>query len=186
MPIPARFHIPSIDQQRVLELTELCHTIEEACISGEDVTGLIAMWNRRANREYRLVEFTTYSGAVSTEEFVIGALLPAPKFVSDLTYEELKAVWHSVATAEIDDAATLDYYLQWLEVNLPQSNVGALLYWPNEWFEDESAFRDEGGHFKPESELSDDQNLRYAMLKSGRMLADAPTDVTLPFAMPKH
>jgi hypothetical protein len=61
-----------------------------------------------------------------------------------------------------------------------------LIYWPDSWFGNASLFRDANGAFKPESALSNDQILAYAMAKSGRVLPDAPKDVVLPFPMPRE
>jgi hypothetical protein len=60
-----------------------------------------------------------------------------------------------------------------------------LIYWPDEWFGDPSWFRDSGGAFKPEAELSLDQILGYAMKRSKRELPGTPLGIPLPFPMPK-
>ena len=89
----------------------------------------------------------------------------------------------AVATAALPESE-VGYYLGWLEAQFPGSNMNNLIYWPDEWFDDSSLFRDANGAFKPESDLSNDQILAYAMAKSGRELPGAPKDVPLPFSMP--
>jgi hypothetical protein len=88
-----------------------------------------------------------------------------------------------VSAAAVSEAE-IGYYLGWLEAQFPGANMNGLIYWPDAWFPDASLFRDENGAFKPESELSNDQVLAYAMAKSGRKLPGAPTEVVLPFPMP--
>ncbi|MCA9267954.1 MAG: hypothetical protein KDA41_05760, partial [Planctomycetales bacterium] len=63
-------------------------------------------------------------------------------------------------------------------------NICELIYWPDLWFGDESLFRDENGAFKPESSLSSEQIVGYAMAKSKRYLGDAPPCIHLPFPIP--
>ena len=93
------------------------------------------------------------------------------------------AVLDAVATAAIPHSGVF-YYLAWLEAQFPGANMNDLIYWPDEWFGDASLFRDKNGAFKPESNLTNDQLLAYAIAKSGRKLPGAPKDVALPFPMP--
>lgn len=171
MPVPERLRPPTPSVAEFREYIALCDRIEDAAPS--DVEPLLARWNARAGRTYTHAEFKTYYGAVDVETFVGEMLLGEPAVVSDLTYAELRAVLESAAGNELSEAVA-SYYLNWLDVNLPGANVSDLLYWPNEWFGDESMLQ---------VELTPDQMLAYAMAKSGRQFADAP-DVPLPYPMP--
>ena len=186
MPIPPRLQLQPVSTAEIRKLSKLCNAIEDGINRGDDVTFLLQKWHRHATRPFEPFEFTTYYGSVSTEEFVKGAILPRPQFVDDVTYEEIKAVLQAVGQVEFTDQADLAYYLEWLETNLPGSNISDLMYWPNQWFQDDSRFLDENGCFKPGNELNDDQVLRYAMLKSGRMVPHSPDDVPLPFPIPEQ
>lgn len=172
MPIPLRLRppIPSVEEMR--EYTALCNQIEDAPSS--DADALLALWNARAGRTYAQAEFKAYYGAVDTETFVGEMLLGAPAFVPDLTYAELHAVLLSTQGHELSESVG-SYYLEWLGVNLPGANVSDLVYWPNEWFNDETMLQ---------VELTPDQILAYAMAKSGRPFPDAPANVPMPYAMP--
>lgn len=144
-------------------------------MANEDVSELLARWNARANRAFAATEFTTYSGALSTTEFVEEALSPQPRLVPDLTYAEALAVLESVMNAALGEAEH-SYFLTWLGAQFPDSNVSDLIYWPAEWFGDRAAFR-----FK----FSSDQLLQALMEYSGRALPDAPV-VAIPFDIPKR
>jgi hypothetical protein len=177
MPIPARFQLPPISPAEIREFCQLCSAIEDGVHRDHDeVDAMIARWNARACRSYEPVDFTKYYGAMDTEEFVHEALQPAPTYVPDVTYAELREVLEEVSTASIESQAEHSYFLTWLEVNLPDSNVSDLLYWPNEWFGNEGAL---------DVPLDTDQTLRYLMLKSGRILVDAPLNVELSLPLPE-
>lgn len=91
----------------------------------------------------------------------------------------------AVVSASVSEA-TIEYYAAWLDEQFPDANVTALIYCPDEWFDDPSTVRDPTtGAFKPEANLSNQQILAYAMLRSGRILPGVPADVTLPFPMPR-
>lgn len=176
MPVPARFQPPPIDPAELQEFCELCNEIEDRVNRLDDYDEMLERWNARAGRTFEPTEFTTYYGSMETEEFVKGALLPRPRFADDLRYEELKAVVEAFGVAGFSDEAESAWFLDWLEVNLPGSNISDLMFWPNVWFGDDSLFLDENRCFRPEAELTVDQILRFAMLKSGRLLPDAPPE----------
>lgn len=181
MPIPPRYRIPPVSDEEIQALSSLCDEIEDLVARRNDVTAQLAEWHRRTKRKTKPVEFTTYYGAMSKEEFIKHALVPPPEFAADLSYEHLRAIFASTLEADPRDQC---YYLEWLESNLPGSRIRDLIFWPNIWFGNDSYFQDEKGRFKPDSELNIEQTLRYAMLQSGRILPDAPSDVFLPFPMP--
>jgi hypothetical protein len=181
VPVPHRLRPPPVSPSHIDQLSDLCDTIEDG---GDDVSDLLDEWNRYASRSYEAAEFRTYYGSMSKDEFIAGALMPLPQFDDNLTYDELKAVVEAFQHAEIANQAEQAYFLSWLEKNLSGANVSDLLFWPNEWFREHASYFCEKGQFKPASQLSADQILRYAMLKSGRQLPDAPADVPLPLPLP--
>jgi hypothetical protein len=174
MPIPQRLRPPPISEADIAAWSEICNIIESGLHAGQDVSALLDQWNRRACRRYEDTEFMAYYEGVDIHTFVKEALLPAPHFVDDLTYDELKQVLAAVVAIEVDQAE-LCYYLWWLEENLPRSTICNLIFHPDHWFND----RD-----KRHVDLTEDQILAYAMRKSGRMVAGAPQHVSLPFPMP--
>jgi hypothetical protein len=173
MPIPDRFRLPPISDAELREYMDLSAEIEDGLEFGDDVADLLARWNRRMGREYEPAEFR-YHGATDRSTFVTGALTGTPARVADLTYLELRAVLDEVLSARLSEAEGT-YFVFWLEANLPGANVSDLIYWPNEWFKDQSMLH---------VALTPDQLLGYAMTASGRVLPDAPR-VELPYPMPK-
>lgn len=183
MPIPKRFPAPRVSKATVQLLSQLCDEIEDAVNRGEDFSQLLEEWHRHARRTCEPHEFTTYYGSMTKQEFVKNALITPPGAANDATYEECKAIALALMSAEVRNQADQAYYLSWLDSKFPGGRISDLMFWPNEWFGDDSYFL-ENGQFLPDRELSVDQILRYAMLKSGRILPDAPGAVTLPLPLP--
>jgi hypothetical protein len=183
MPIPERLKLQAVNKKLFDEMSALCDAIERELESGETAEALLQRWHSHARRRCDPYEFLTYWKAVSRDTFVHDALNPEPAFDNYVVYSEALAVLDVVSAATVPEAE-IGYYLGWLEAQFPGANMNDLIYWPDEWFEDASLFRDENGAFKPESRLSNNQLLAYAIAKSGRKLPGAPNDVTLPFPMP--
>lgn len=184
MPIPQRLRITKATPKVVAQMCELCDQIERELEAGEDPQSLLAQWHCHASRPCEPHEFANYWRSMDQLQFVREALNPPPTYLEDLKYPEALAVLESITSAELEGSER-SYYLIWLEDQFPESNMSDLIYWPDEWFGDPALFRDEGGRFRPEAELSSDQILAYAMAKSGRILADRPISVSLPFPLPK-
>lgn len=183
MAIPARLKLKPVSKKLLSEMSALCDEIERKLEAGDSAEALLQRWHSHARRRCEPREFQMYWRAVSKDTFVRDALNPEPSFDKDATYSEVLAVLKAVATAAVSESE-ISYYLGWLEAQFPDSNMSDLIYWPDEWFDDSSLIRDASGAFKPESELSNDQILAYAMAKSGRQLPGAPKEVSLPFPLP--
>lgn len=176
MTIPERLQVTELAKEEICQFMKICDSIENGIHSDLDVSALLQQWNRRSYRPYEPLEFTTYYGSVSTEEFVRQALLPAPCSVDGLTYSELIAVLQAVLSAELRESEHA-YYLNWLEENLPESNISDLIYWPDHWFNDANQLQ---------LELTPEQIVVYAILKSGRIIEGVPNDIDLPLSVPKE
>lgn len=168
--IPERLALKKATAAEVHEFCELCNSIEEGVAEKREVGALLEKWNLRANRPYSAREFTDYSAAVDQEVFVRRALAPAARLVGDLTYPELRAVFEAVFNATLSEAES-SYFLDWLEVQLPDSDISDLIFWPDQWFEVTEYF---------EHKFTPDELIRAAMEGSGRILPDAPP-VASPF-----
>jgi hypothetical protein len=173
MPIPARLRPLTPSREEFSEYTELSRQIEHAIEDRADVSELLARWNARAGRTYQLSDFN-YHGAIDRDTFVAEMLLGEPALVPDLNYEELREVLRSAVGNELSEAVA-SYFLNWLEANLPGANISDLIYWPNQWFNDDAMLQ---------VELTPDQILAYAIAKSGRSFPDAPTGVPMPYPIP--
>jgi hypothetical protein len=179
-PIPERLRFRRATKADVRDMATLCNRIEELVIDGAadddaELEGLLARWHAKAHRRYEPREFKTYYGAMSTEDFVRDALAPAAGFVSDLTFDEARAVFEAICTAALPEAETF-HFIDFLEKNFADADVSDLIYWPNQWFEDESLMQ---------VELSAAQMAGYAMRRSGRSLSGTPGDLDLPYPDPE-
>ena len=175
MPIPPRLRPPTPSVEEMREYTSLCRRIESTLSDHGSLSPLLARWNARAGRAYRPSDFR-YHGAVDTTTFVGEMLLGTPGLVPDLSYPELREVLRSFLDQELSETVE-SYFLAWLEANLPGAKVSELIYWPNQWFNDESLLN---------AEFTPDQFLAYAMAKSGRQVPGAPANVPMPYPMPTN
>ena len=183
MPIPDRLKLRPASEQLFHEMSALCDAIESELEAGKTAEAYLLQWHSHAGRHCDPLEFRSYWKAMSKETFVREAINPEPSFDNDVMYSEALSILEAVATATLPEHE-IHYYLRWLEAQFPGGNVNNLIYWHDEWFGDALLFRDVNGAFKSEINLSNDQILAYAMLKSGRKLPGAPPDVALPFPMP--
>jgi hypothetical protein len=181
MPVPERLRLAPASDATVAMMSALCDAIEDA--HEGDVDELLTQWHEHAQRCYKHVEFKKYWKSIDKETFVREALNPLPQYLDDATYAEVAAVYEYAISGEGPEHES-SYFLDWLDAQFPNANIYGLIFWPDSWFADASLFRDANGAFRPEADLTTDQVLAYAMAKSGRKLADAPTGVTMPFPVP--
>jgi hypothetical protein len=158
MAIPARLRLPPVDQRLFDEMSMLCDSIEAELGAGDAATLLLRRWNAHTWREHEPHEFQNYWRSIDKETFVRNALNPEPRLDDDLRYSEALAVLEAVTNVAVS-VSEIDYYLSWLEAQLPGGKINDLIYWPDEWFGDASLFADANGAFKPEAKLSNDQIL---------------------------
>ena len=185
MPIPERLRLAPVSPDVAEEMSALCSAIERELESGGTADELLERWHRHSRRLVKPFEFRTYWKAVDKATFVREALNPPPAFDAAAVYSEALDVLAALLEVEVEESEE-GYYLGWLEEQFPGSNLSDLIYWPDQWFEDASLFRDPNGAFKSEVSLSNDQLLAYAMAASGRRLPGAPNNVPLPFPLPKR
>lgn len=185
MAIPDRFKLQPVSKQLLAEMMTLCDSIERELEAVGTAEPLLQRWHTHARRQFAPHEFRSYWKSISKKTLVRDALNPAPALTEDLLYSEARDVLDAFGDADLSESAKI-FYLSWLEAQLPGSDISDLIFWPDVWFGDASLFRDKHGAFKPESELTTDQILGYAMAKSGRRLEGAPMDMKLPFPMPSE
>ncbi len=97
---------------------------------GEDVGEQISALNTMTGREYDRTYFESFHGHTSIEEFTEEAALPAPRFVSDMTREELIDIVRLAMTVDPPDSL---YYRSLFDKNVPMSGASGLLDWPEDW-----------------------------------------------------
>lgn len=183
MSIPDRLKIRPADEIVVARMLELLTAIEQELEAGNDAEFLLQQWYQHANREYSLDYFRNFWKSTSEESFVLAALNPPSIYDEELLFSEACAVIDAFTSAELPEHE-IYYYLEWLEIQFPESNISDLIFWPDEWFGDASLFRDPGGAFRPESELTSEQMVGYAMARCGRSLPGTPDDLVLPHPLP--
>jgi len=173
--IPHRFIVRRPTAHEVRTFCELCDELENAVLSKGAVEPLLARWNQRANRVFAPNEFTQYSGAMGTPDFVLVALAPKPRHVADLTWAEAVAVFDAVTGGKLEQWE-VQFFMVWLELQYPETNVSDLIFWPDSWFGVDAALQ---------FPFTAAQLATAAVLCSGRQLPGAP-QVDLPFPVPRH
>lgn len=176
MPLPERFKPAKINRQKLKELAnsaeEILSKIDNG--AGEDDTGLKTMiddWNRQVVNPYELSDFRDFSSWTSTKDFTRTAF-NQEKFIEDLTWNELIQIISFVCNAEGKESEQ-SYALGLLEKNF-DANPSDLIYWPNEWFQDEDMLH---------VDLTPEEIAGYLMARSGRLLSDAP-QIDLRYPIP--
>ncbi|EGF29522.1 hypothetical protein RBWH47_05250 [Rhodopirellula baltica WH47] len=183
MSIPARYILASPDPAIVERMSDLCDQIENRPFG--QAHELLEEWHRHATRHTEHSEFKAYYESTSKADFVRAALHPVASYDTSATYAEIASIFAAVTSAELD-GHEMDYYYSWLDVQFPGARLMNLAYWPDTWFDGPSLVRRPDGTFIPESNLSSDQMLAYAMIVSGRRFDDAPPTLDLPFPIPKN
>lgn len=108
-------------------MSRLCDQIERELESGGDATALRREWHQHSRRECDRYEFANYWRSTSKEQFVLEALNPPPTFVEHVEYSDVLSILESLMNGEIDESETA-YYLHWLDVQFPNSNISDLMY----------------------------------------------------------
>lgn len=175
MPLPERLKPVRPDggkkEALLALLAEITTQIDKGKREGDpDLQRLTADWNRQVIRPCHYDEFRDYHSYISASEFVNSAF-NQERYVDDLQYEELLAIIDFVCKAE-GEQSECDYALDLLTLNF-NANPSDLIYWPNEWFNNEDML---------DVELSNEEIAAYLMEKSGRHLC-APT-IVLKYPIP--
>lgn len=153
--------------RKIVEKIDECKEEEDP-----EIIELITQWNSHSTRAFEFHEFRDFYSYTDEKSFIKTAF-HKPAYVPDLSLTEVLALIDYVCGAEGDDADQ-NYALNLLEENFPNANVSDLIYWPNEWFQDETMLH---------VELSSEEIAAYLMKRSGRSWADAP-DVQLAYPIP--
>ncbi|HBW0982203.1 TPA: hypothetical protein MEE63_003276 [Klebsiella aerogenes] len=176
MPLPERFKPAKINRQKLKELTDAAEEMLSRIDSGadEDDEGLKAMiddWNRQVVNPYEFSDFRDFSSWTDAKNFTRMAF-NQEKYVADLTWDELVQIISFVCNAEGKESEQ-NYALGLLEKNF-DANPSDLIYWPNEWFQNEDMLH---------VDLTPEEIAGYLMAGSGRLLSDAP-EIDLIYPLP--
>ncbi|VUC76231.1 Uncharacterised protein [Raoultella terrigena] len=176
MPLPERFKPAKINRQKLKDLADAAEEILSQIDNGadEDDEGLKAMiddWNRQVVNPYEFSDFRDFSSWTDAKDFTRMAF-NQEKYVADLTWDELVQIIRFVCSAEGKESEQ-SYALGFLEKNF-DANPSDLIYWPNEWFQDEDMLH---------VDLTPKEIAGYLMAKSGRLLSDAP-QIDLRYPIP--
>lgn len=139
MPLPERFKPAKINRQKLKELTDAAEEMLSQIDSGadeddEELKAMIDDWNRQVVNPYEFSDFRDFSSWTDAKNFTRMAF-NQEKYVVDLTWDELVQIISFVCNAEGKESEQ-SYALGLLEINF-DANPSDLIYWPNEWFQNE-------------------------------------------------
>lgn len=168
MTIPDRLRPENPDKKQHSFMADLLRTTlekiyENKDIENNEISDLISLWNGHSARAFEFHEFRDFYAYTDEENFIRSAF-HKENYVHDLSFDEAISLISFICNAEGEESDH-DYALDLLETNFPNANASGLIYWPNEWFQDEEMLH---------LELSPEEFVGYLMEKSGRFLIDAP------------
>ncbi|MBK0032092.1 hypothetical protein IBT47_07340 [Erwinia sp. S43] len=176
MPLPARMKPVRASRMKIKALAEKADEILTMIDTGSDendetLNAFIAEWNSQVPNPYAYSNFRDFSSWTSAKQFTKIAF-NQEKFYEDLTWEELVQLITFIYQAEGSEA-DVDFALRLLEKNFT-ANPSDLMFWPNEWFKDETNL-----HIS----LSAEEMGGYLMAASNRYVAGAP-EIELKYSLP--
>ncbi len=120
---------PSIPDEELDHLNHVAEAILDAAHDiAADSSALIAQFNQQTNRNYSLDDFLIADDTIGLVEFVKHAVMPQPIRVADITDTELLDIIGFLQRGD-GTAQEQDYWLEFLERNLPHPAIVNLIYW---------------------------------------------------------
>ncbi|MBD2801018.1 hypothetical protein ID854_11275 [Xenorhabdus sp. M] len=176
MPIPHRLAPYKPSKEEFVRMEMLLGQIEDKIFDHKnknvpEIQELINEWNKNASREFEFHEFRDLHYYTDSESFIHSAFYQI-KYIDDLSFQEAIALINIFFETHLHEPDVY-YAKDLLERNFPNIDISDLIFWPNDWFQDNEL----------EAELTTEEILGYAMARSGRYLPDAP-DIELKYPIP--
>ncbi|WP_426205521.1 hypothetical protein [Pseudomonas sp. TWP3-1] len=131
---------PQLDESAVTELAELAAEIDGGCEHQTVVK--LAEFNRRAMTNLRFIDFQGIYGGQDHDTWVRQILAqPYEKHLTDITVPELVELARRIMECDGAEHA-IGFWLNMLELNLPNERISDLIYWPGEYFGDGDNMRE--------------------------------------------
>jgi len=125
---------PLLDESLVARLTKLSEQID--CGHPEQTREQLAAFNQEAMTELEFIDFQGIYGGQDHDTWVRKVLAkPNLRRVADITKHELIELARRVMEGDDADHA-IEFWLNMLEINIPNERVSDLIFWPDEYFGD--------------------------------------------------
>ncbi|PHM39625.1 hypothetical protein Xmau_02633 [Xenorhabdus mauleonii] len=178
MPIPQRLKPYKPNEEEFARMESLLTQIEDKIFDHKnahvpEIQELINEWNKNASREFEFHEFRDLHSYTDNESFIYSAFYKI-KYIADLGFDEAMALVN-IFSENNEHESDVYYAINLLEENFPDTNISDLIFWPDDWFQNETF----------EAELTSEEILGYAMARSGRFLPDAP-EIELKYPIPQQ
>lgn len=137
----------------------------------EELNSMMNSWNEGVVNPCEFSDFRDYNSWTSAKDFTRIAFNKT-KYIADLSYDELINIIDFICSAEGKESEQ-SYALNLLKANF-DANPSDLIYWPNEWLNNEDV-----------DDLSSIEIAAYLMEKSDRKLPNAPK-IELVYLIPEN
>jgi hypothetical protein len=125
---------PKLDSNKVLKLTELAEKLDGCNSVSEDCESLRLEFNVLANSDLQIEDFH-FSGGTDAITFVKKVLTPKPQKTEDISYDEMLELITRICNADGTEYE-IEYWLEFLEVQIENNRLSDLIYYPNHYFGD--------------------------------------------------
>jgi hypothetical protein len=125
---------PEFDENKVSKLAELAECLDGCNSFLEDCEVLLSEFNLLAGSNLQIDEFH-FSGGIDAKTFVRNILTPRPQKLTDVSYDEMLELITRICNAD-GTAYEIDYWLNFLEVQLENNKLSDLIYYPDHYFND--------------------------------------------------
>jgi len=176
MLLPERMKSVIVSARKINELAKMAEQILLDIDKGADQNnaGLkkrMADWNSQVIFPCEFSDFRDFSSYTSAKAFTRSAINVA-KFYEDFTWSELVQTINFVCNENATNSQQ-QHALSLLEINF-NANPSDLIFWPDIWFQNADLLNEA---------FTLEELAAYLMIRSGRMLADAPV-IALRYTIP--
>jgi len=125
---------PMLDESLVARLTNLSEQID--CGHPDQTREQLAAFNREAMTEFEFIDFQGIYGGQDHDTWVRKVLAkPYELRLTDVTKDELIELARRVMECGGSEHA-VEFWLNMLEINIPNERISDLIYWPDEYFDE--------------------------------------------------
>lgn len=175
--LPERMRPTKVSAKKINEMAKTADKIILRIDNGADednaeLKKMMADWNSQVKYPYEFSAFRDFSSHMSAKDFTRVAFNFA-KFHEDFTWSERVQTIYYVCDGNSTDSEQHNA-LSLLEKNF-NGNPSDLIFWPDAWFQNADM---------PDVKFPPEELAAYLMIRSGRVLADAPV-IKLRYPIPE-
>jgi hypothetical protein len=125
---------PKFDESKVKKLANLAEKLDGCNSLLENCESLRSEFNLLANSDLQIEDFH-FSGGIDANTFVKKILAPKPQKIENISYDEMLELITRICNADGTEYE-IEYWLEFLEVQIENNRLSDLIYHPNHYFDD--------------------------------------------------